>query len=380
MNHFSENKKDVCVELLRIIGCLMVLGTHIKLDGIINGEVDLTRIFISCITGDGVAVFWLILGFFYFNSNDYLKKMYSMLRKIIIPLIVFSILMFLFYNWIVGYCELRESISHTSEEYYNLFYYGLLRWQNVIPGCDHLWYLYVYAIIILLFPALEGVYGFLEKNFKEKNNQKSGCFICGITVIILFLINDITVNGLFDFSHHTFSAALAASIYVITGAFFYKNIENIRGNVKLGILGIAGWIFINIVRMIVQYYMYNSENISEEPLFWFTSFAYVSVICMALFVFGCFEWVQKKNNLSLIIKIFGRVTFYIYLLHVIIYGFLSNRYDMRNYIIKYTGDAGIMAILYEIICTFVIFIISLIIGLILLYVQNFLKKVRHTNM
>ena len=69
----KTKSKDLGVELARIFGCLIVISCHtvppIKIDGI----PVFSRVFLSCLFGDGVAVFWLILGFFLFQNKNYIN-------------------------------------------------------------------------------------------------------------------------------------------------------------------------------------------------------------------------------------------------------------------------------------------------------------------
>ena len=59
-------KRDINVEILRIIAILFVIGTHLKQGFYIDGQLNFIRVLIACFVGDGVAVYWAILGFFYF--------------------------------------------------------------------------------------------------------------------------------------------------------------------------------------------------------------------------------------------------------------------------------------------------------------------------
>ncbi|MFQ6866632.1 hypothetical protein [Blautia sp.] len=57
-------KRDSAVELLRLLGCLIVIGVHTCLGAMVNGNYDFSRTFIACLLADGVAIFWFITGFF----------------------------------------------------------------------------------------------------------------------------------------------------------------------------------------------------------------------------------------------------------------------------------------------------------------------------
>ena len=67
-NKILKDKKiiDPSIELLRIIGCISAISTHIKLElKEKNKFINFTRIFIGCFCADGVSVFWYIMGFFF---------------------------------------------------------------------------------------------------------------------------------------------------------------------------------------------------------------------------------------------------------------------------------------------------------------------------
>ena len=73
LNKINNNdfKIDPSIELLRIIGSLSVIGTHIKLE--YKSFTNFSKIFFACLCADGVAIFWLILGFF-FLIKFHIKK------------------------------------------------------------------------------------------------------------------------------------------------------------------------------------------------------------------------------------------------------------------------------------------------------------------
>ena len=50
-------KKDVVVELLRIIAMCMVIGTHVKLAFSDGSRIINNRLLVACFVSDGVAIF-----------------------------------------------------------------------------------------------------------------------------------------------------------------------------------------------------------------------------------------------------------------------------------------------------------------------------------
>ena len=63
-NIIHEQKRDPSIELLRIIGTICVIDTHIKLN--FNSFKNFPKIFFACLCADGVGIFWYIMGFFFF--------------------------------------------------------------------------------------------------------------------------------------------------------------------------------------------------------------------------------------------------------------------------------------------------------------------------
>ena len=70
-------KRNPSVELMRIFACLVVVGVHTCLSAVSGDSVDKGRLFISCLLADGVAVFWIIMGFF-FSAGAIIKKLFYM--------------------------------------------------------------------------------------------------------------------------------------------------------------------------------------------------------------------------------------------------------------------------------------------------------------
>lgn len=64
----SSKERDVSIELVRIIACLIIVGVHTLLSAQINGSYSNRRIFLSCLFADGVAIFWMISGCFLFQN------------------------------------------------------------------------------------------------------------------------------------------------------------------------------------------------------------------------------------------------------------------------------------------------------------------------
>ena len=354
MSEKEIRKKDLTVQLLRIVGAFLVIGTHIKQDNIINGNPNLPRIIISAITTDGVTIFWMILGFFFFKELDYRKKLINLLKRIVLPMALFSLVSFYFNDFLIGDSTFLQSVFHSKREYWNVIKDGALRAWNIIPGTSHLWYLTVYILLTILFPALNGV----KEYFKNKK------ILLLISLFLVFLINDLTFNGLLGVST-TFTGINGASLFLLTGWIIYSYKEKIIRFKLLPFIGLVIYIGANIIRVLIQYKCYFLEYIvTEEPVYWYTSYSMISVIGIIFIIFGC-EKILDKPIISNIINYLGRMTFSIYIIHMLILRSLNNRLDLGNRIYEYVDRSSVSIFKYVIIYSIIVFLISFILSVVI---------------
>ena len=272
-----SNKRDVSVEIIRIIACMIVIGCHVYPPIFAEGKYVLSRLFLACLMADGVAVFWFVMGFFLFNNNSYLKLIKKVIRNIVVPMTLFSIVVLFFADWINGNSSLSESIYHTNNEYVSLIK-NLLLWRNPVAGCEHLWYLYVYLMIILIFPILKSFITYLDENPVHEKWFLiiSFCFL---------VLNDLTRNEMAQFSHFTINALVPASIEVVWGHVLYKYRNRIAGK-KFMLLGGGGFVILNLVRTAIQWSRYiKNPDINESILYWYSSIGILCAVCIVTLVF-----------------------------------------------------------------------------------------------
>ena len=70
---YKKGHRLLGVELARIIACICVICVHIGLITRNDTGYIKSRLLLSCFIADGVAIFWLIMGFFLFQNDNYLK-------------------------------------------------------------------------------------------------------------------------------------------------------------------------------------------------------------------------------------------------------------------------------------------------------------------
>lgn len=311
-------KKDSAVELARILGCLIVIGAHVRPNPWVEGAVDPSRAFLCCVVADGVAVFWIIMGFFLFNNSSYKKLWMKTTKNIIVPLVMFSLFWLYFYGWIVEGKSLIESIAYQNEEYWSMLK-EILRWRNPISGTSHLWYLYTYLMIILIYPVLKAFVDYLDVD-----EIRVRCFL--LISFSFIILNDLSGNNMAAFSHVSINALFPAAVEVIWGHIIYKRREKFCKK-RYMFLSIGLFCFLNLIRWFIQKERYKLTPPNIEILYWFTSIGLLCAICIIVFSFSVLNCNKKVPIINSIICYLGSFTFSIYLIHPMIRDILQ-KYDI----------------------------------------------------
>ena len=124
MNKYKT--RDYSVELFRLFGSFIVIGVHTCLPVFQNNALYLNRLFMACCFADGVAMFWMITGFFLYSESSYGKLLRKLRDRTIIPMLCYGMFFFFFSSFcITGKYQVR-----TKQDYANLLY-SLIRFRNV---------------------------------------------------------------------------------------------------------------------------------------------------------------------------------------------------------------------------------------------------------
>ena len=366
----SYNKdREFPVELLRIIACLMVITIHTHLPAMTDdGNYDKCLVLIQCLIGDAVGIFWMIGGCFIFSKHlDYKKSLKKSVKKIVLPMAMISIFMFYFGQLFTG-GTLLESMTHSKGDYYAVLR-RLILWTNPVEHLDHLWYLYVYLLIQLILPVLNVFVGYLDDHAKAEK------WFCVIT-LVLFAVNDVCVNGTFAFSHHTINAAVPASIEMIYGHIIYKHRKQLRFKFSSFFWALS-FSFFMILRWYFQMVLY-SHFASDYLLFWYTVPGVICTSSLMLFVYHAFNELADNHIKKVLCRV-GKYTFYIYLIHMHIFLLLKTKgltgWFFKNTVEKFPGYIG--KILYTIGVTISVFLASLLVVLIWIFIKRIIFRNRH---
>ena len=278
----------------------------------VNGSFTYGRVVQKVLVGDGVAVFWLIAGMFLFGKKDYKSVLKHTYEKVCIPLILFSAFLFYFNGWLWNDMSIASSFCRSAEDYKHILH-SLLRVQNGVSGFDHGWYLYVYCMAMIAFPVLNSFISYVD----DKKVSRTAAIMC----FGILLLNDVTLNEMGSFSHHSFNALIPASILMTLGHMFYQNRERvIKKAPAAGFLIL--YLGITLLRSWFQLQQYRTTG-NTHLLFWYTFPGVISALCMICICIKAADSLHKTAKVNYFIQELSSYTFGIYIIHCLVIGFLG---------------------------------------------------------
>lgn len=302
-----QKQRDYRVELMRIIGCLIVIGVHTLPSAMISeGEYSRSLVLLSCIFGDGVAVFWIIGGFYLFRNYDYKKILKKTIGKVLFPYLLVEVFIFYFYDAIVGKELIKESLAHSAEEYLQILR-NAISLRVLTEHAVHFWYIITYMMLMVCSPLL---FEFVKSISKSKLTMKTYC----ITAAIFLLINDASSNKALMFSHQGVGALAAASVLVIFGHIIYNH-RVLFSQKRWLLISPILFIGLNLLRMLIQLRRYSLDPNNKSILFWYSLFGLACTLLIAAFCLSCSN---VKEGLQKIILFLGSYTFPIYMVHLLV--------------------------------------------------------------
>lgn len=310
----KKNKKDVSIELIRLIACLIVIGTHMALTTYNEVQVDWSRLFTKCFLADGVAIFFLITGFFISNGRSYKKVIVNTIKKVLIPSFLVLVIAQIFTNFLINKDSFMNCIRNFGIENIKTILSSIIQGEvhTTIPTAAHLWYVFSYIQIIIIFPVL----GLLCKEEKENRLARRILIILSVLSILtkdvqkLFIIpaiGEIEIFSIID----------AKILFILLGYELYVLKDKIKNNKMCTVLGICAFGAINLLRYKAESMYMIRNGLIEEAAFvsWDTVFGIISALGLFLAIYS----LDIKNNfLSNIIPYLGSMTFGIYLVHFLI--------------------------------------------------------------
>lgn len=358
MNKEINMKKDPAVELARIFGCLLVVGVHCWINNFGVAIQSKSGTYIACIFADGVAVFWIISGFFMYKNYSYKQTLKRTIKSIVIPMLLLSAVMFfVLNNYLNG--NGWHFILHSRDDY-KWILNSLLIWTNPVDRLGHFWYLYVYILLMLCSPVIAAFIKYLEEDTKREK-----LFL--VLTFLLLVWNDLSNNQMGRFEHHAFAGAFPAAIESVWGYLLYKYRDRLRKR-RYIFISVGAFLGLNVLRMAIQLGRYHRiQDTATYILYWFSSIGLLCAICVIVFSFAAIHS-RKATVVNRVICWLASYTFSIYLLHPVVNSFLD-MYEVRSRLSEallkfHIGGVG-KEILYMICIIFIVVSICLAISCVL---------------
>jgi len=319
-NIVKAKHRDISVDLVRVVACLMVIATHVCLQ-VLNpcfNRIDWSRLLEKSFVTDGVPLFLMITGFFIANGRSYKKIWKSTIVKVLIPSIIYILFSQIFYMYIIN----KESITWClKNSFNNLNMVGTLKClvtgntANINSLCQHLWYIFAYIKIIIWIPILWLV-------CKEEKTSK-----LARRIIIAFGILSSIVTDAQRFvilpkigAMEVFELVDREILYVLFGYELFVHKDKLK-NKKVFLLSTIGFFIINFVRYKIEskYMSINSfTDIVGRENFIDWRYTSLSIISGILLFTGVYAFEIKSKIFEKIILWLSDKTFGVYLIHYLI--------------------------------------------------------------
>ncbi len=311
----KKKNRDIVVDFIRIIACLMVIGTHITLTtyNIYEVQVDWSRLLTKCFLADGVGIFFLIIGFFIANGRNYPNIVIHAIKKVILPSILLLIFADIFSKFLVNQATFMECIRNIGIQNVQDIIYCILKGnvREFVPSAIHLWYIFDYIKIILWFPILRCIC----QDCKEAKYARRIAIVLSIGSIGIEEIQKFFTLSIGKIE--IFSIIDAKLLLVLLGYEISCYKDTIKNNKKIGIVAFLCFIVVNSVRykLEMQYMIVNHLVKEEAFINWDTLFGIISAVSLFIAVYT----IEINNKtLSSIITWISGMTFGIYLIHYLV--------------------------------------------------------------
>ena len=372
-SNIKKSNVDINVELIRIISCFLVIMWHSNFYVYIDkGIVNPVSLFVKTFSTSCVTAFFLISGFFIYNKTDKKKKKYlsilkSFFIKIFIPVFITEIIIFVFNDYLMGTDTLInclnkisfQNLFSTAKQFIIAFFKSLIITKNVNSFpllLGHLWYVYSYFVIILVFPIIYFLNNFLSNKIK---------IVIALVFMIIFFALDITnflgIINEYKLYDERVLFIIKPIVYSCIGTVFYNNILKKQIDEKVFIIAVV----IYLINFISQYYISFNYFSRADKIYDYTNYQSFFSLISTLVVMVIIKYLYNVylKNISFIkqdciIKIANK-TFMIYIIHPYVmavmlkaFGDVKNLFFTNNFLILVIYDVFLFVVSYYIIKAF----------------------------
>lgn len=364
--------RDPGIDLLRVIACLIVIGTHVD----VMGTGDSTKLFIRLLLSDGVTLFFVISGFFFFKKG-FKETLKRSLTNIVLPGIEVMFLTYLFAPFIRGEKSVLQCFINPEIDLCG-FITDVFSWGGGIREslASHLWYIFTYLQLVLAYPLLKPLYT------KDDRYRKYRWFIM-IFIFINQIIMDLNMTGLISLlpiQISPFMLYTTPAMLLMAGAELAMIMPGLKKSSKLKEVRIGAAVVLAVtlaIRFFVQKEVFRLNSTQDFYIYWNCAFATVESIAFIIFVLS-FDFRDNKPVQTLARA--GKYTFFIYLFHYGIYHLLFFRMgpDWSLGLIDLTNgyDTLPKEILHLLIRIPTVFVLSLAASVVIVRIGEILKSLK----
>ncbi len=368
-------KRDANVDLIRVLACLSVIGLHVNT--ISSGSADFSKVLWRLVFADGVAFFFIVMGFFLFQNESFGKLLKKTGVKIFIPAFIVMALSKLFYPWIMHQASFFECFQITKEDIVELFT-CILNWSAGDFMADHLWYLFVYAQVLLLFPILKLLCPGIHRTEENAKTLKYRLYLITFTFLMM-VIEDIQAIEVLPIHIGCIFPILIPAVYAVAGYTIYENREKIKRDFRIPLVAGIVFILVQILRFLMEYQLIGAGS-EASFLNWKNSFAFVATVCMIIVLLAI---PLKENRFSSAICFLGSLNYSIYLVHYGLYAILQWR-GLQDRVAEFVGSdsptlldsTALQEILFLGIRIIVVFTVSFAVSLTVYFIKKGLRTVK----
>ncbi len=334
----KSDKRNVNIEFIRILACFMVVFLHTLSfnKGLNYYEENIIRVFVL----NGVALFWMITGYFMFTSEKkYSLRVKNTLLSIFIPAMIIILLTQLFAPWLKSRQSLLYCLMNPDLDWKTIFS-DFFSWQvNNTSICMHLWYVWAYMRLMIWFPLLR----LLCKNEEKENKIRRGYLLLTFLCMALSSIWPVLQQLLKTDLKVTFFSPFDINIfYVLLGYEMYIWLKNEResgcfwNNITTGMMKKVSVVLIVLMNMLLFGVSLLCKEI-DLKFNNFTSIKTITVIITTVCIFYIFMHINIKNSLNKVVYFIADKTFYIYLLHYMIIRKITTSADFKKVLNSMNG-------------------------------------------
>lgn len=304
-----QPKRDVSIDLLRILCCFLVVGIHVSplYDSFINFDVSDTQknvaLLIQALVRAGLPVFFLLSGYYLLNANiTSLKIFYKRrLASILIPFIIYSLIHYEVFSLLNG----LEGIEGLIGGYFK----GLL---NATGISIHFWFVYTIIGIYLVAPFINRMLVAMPQKYT----------LLAIVILVAIMVYNVYFRALIPgFSIPYLGDWL--SYFIIGG--LLNRLPTVKLSTALLLAGVG-----YISTCVLTYYQFRLKNgINFYP---FDAGLNMLVFTCGLTLLFRGLHIEVSERAAKIITWVAAQTYGIYLIHSIVLYVTSRHYDNSWYV------------------------------------------------